>query len=224
MDAVAQTPAGAAGAALLLDPAFGGVALIAALAVVFHLWLGSQVIAARSRCSTPAAVPSAAARAPLIGAGDPGFRSRRRRRRRRRLLTDDWRRSRYGVNLPIMYATETDSKQFKEFNCVQRGHQQALEILPQFLVLLVLGGLQHPYTATIGGVLYLLGRFFYFAGYSQGDPSKRLSGGGGRATLVAVAFVQGLRLTYVIGLLVELACTLSLSVHLGAQLFAQKRV
>eukprot|EP00850_Spirogloea_muscicola_P013554 SM000092S24522 [mRNA] locus=s92:453093:454124:+ [translate_table: standard] len=163
---VAQTPAGAAGATLLLDPGFGGVALVAALTVVLHLWLGAQVIAARSRCMLRAAhhkLPSL-------------------------------------LSLSLIRPPP---------QLLQRGHQQALEVLPQFLVLLVLGGLQHPYTATVGGVLYLLGRFFYFAGYSQGDPSKRLSGGGGM---------------YVVGLLVELACTLSLSVHLGAQLFAQKRV
>ena len=46
----------------------------------------------------------------------------------------------------------------------------------QFLALLLLAGLKFPIYTSIAGVVYLLGRIVYFAGYSTGDPNKRLRG------------------------------------------------
>lgn len=56
----------------------------------------------------------------------------------------------------------------------QRGHQNSLEVMPIFLVLVLLGGLEHPLLSAAFGVLYALGRYFYFKGYATGDPNNRL--------------------------------------------------
>ena len=87
-------------------------------------------------------------------------------------------RKKYHVSYPALYATEADTKDYKLFNCVQRGHQNSLENLPLFFVLIVLGGLKHPLICSGLGVAYIIARFFYFTGYSSGDPNGRLPIGG----------------------------------------------
>eukprot|EP00271_Cylindrocystis_brebissonii_P010952 TRINITY_DN274_c0_g1_i1.p2 TRINITY_DN274_c0_g1~~TRINITY_DN274_c0_g1_i1.p2 ORF type:complete len:100 (-),score=20.17 TRINITY_DN274_c0_g1_i1:1428-1727(-) len=59
---------------------------------------------------------------------------------------------------------------------VQRGHQNSLEILPQFLVMLLISGVPYPVTASLAGVLFVIGRVFYFTGYSTGEPKRRMDG------------------------------------------------
>jgi glutathione S-transferase len=49
-----------------------------------------------------------------------------------------------------------------KFLGVQRGHQNTLEIYPQFLLMLGLGSIQYPLISSIGGVIWLLGRLAYF--------------------------------------------------------------
>ena len=73
---------------------------------------------------------------------------------------------------PKMYA-EGFSEQAKIFNCIQRGHQQALETYPQFLAASLVGGYRYPISATIGGLYWVLARVKYAEGYSTGDPKKR---------------------------------------------------
>lgn len=75
-----------------------------------------------------------------------------------------------------MYAVESENKDAKLFNCVQRGHQNCLETMPVFFALLLVGGFQHPLVATVLGLIYTVGRFIYFKGYSTGVPEKRLKG------------------------------------------------
>ncbi|XP_078444808.1 uncharacterized protein LOC144713938 [Wolffia australiana] len=107
-------------------------------------------------------------------------------------------RKRYKVFYPTMYAIESENKDAKLFNCVQRGHQNSLEMLPLFLVVLSLGGLQHPVLGAALGMLYAVGRFFYFKGYSTGIPDNRLKLG-------------GLSFLAMIGLIL---CTSSTGIHL----------
>ena len=57
---------------------------------------------------------------------------------------------------------------------VQRGHQNSLEMMPMFFVMLLLGGLQHPTIAAGLGAFYTVARFFYFKGYATGVPENRL--------------------------------------------------
>ncbi|KAG6401099.1 hypothetical protein SASPL_137944 [Salvia splendens] len=84
-------------------------------------------------------------------------------------------RKKYNVSYPTLYASEADNKDAKLFNCIQRGHQNSLEMLPMFLMLMILGGIRHPLIAASLGVVYCVSRIFYFKGYSTGDPLKRLS-------------------------------------------------
>ncbi|XP_076946464.1 uncharacterized protein LOC143617975 [Bidens hawaiensis] len=87
-------------------------------------------------------------------------------------------RKKYNVLYPKLYATEQDTKDYNIFNCIQRGHQNSLESLPIFFVLTVVGGLKHPLICTGLGLAYAVARFFYFTGYSSGDPKGRLPIGG----------------------------------------------
>ncbi|XP_076916038.1 uncharacterized protein LOC143575596 [Bidens hawaiensis] len=87
-------------------------------------------------------------------------------------------RKKYNVLYPKLYATEQDTKDHQIFNCIQRGHQNSLESLAIFFVLMVVGGLKHPLICTALGLAYTVARFFYFTGYSSGDPKGRLPIGG----------------------------------------------
>ncbi|XP_076928966.1 uncharacterized protein LOC143593130 [Bidens hawaiensis] len=87
-------------------------------------------------------------------------------------------RKKYNLLYPKLYATEQDTKDHQIFNCIQRGHQNSLESLPIFFVLTVVGGLKHPLICTGLGLAYTVARFFYFTGYSSGDPEGRLPIGG----------------------------------------------
>ncbi|KAK9691662.1 hypothetical protein RND81_09G210500 [Saponaria officinalis] len=84
-------------------------------------------------------------------------------------------RKKYKVDYPTLYASESENKDAKLFNCVQRGHQNSLEHMPVYFILMILGGMRHPCICTGLGVVYLVSRYFYFTGYSTGDPTKRLS-------------------------------------------------
>ncbi|XP_030953195.1 microsomal glutathione S-transferase 3 [Quercus lobata] len=84
-------------------------------------------------------------------------------------------RKRFKVPYPTLYASESENKEAKLFNCVQRGHQNSLEMMPVFFMLMILGGLRHPCTCAVLGLLYTVTRFFYFKGYSTGDPQNRLT-------------------------------------------------
>ncbi|GBG58867.1 hypothetical protein CBR_g266 [Chara braunii] len=86
-------------------------------------------------------------------------------------------RKEYGVNYPVMYANKIDNKNAEKFNCVQRGHQNSLEILPQFFVLFFIASLQFPRTAAVLGAVFVVGRIVYFLGYSTGNPKARVYGG-----------------------------------------------
>ena len=58
---------------------------------------------------------------------------------------------------------------------VQRGHQNSLEMMPVFFLLMVLGGIRHPCVCAALGSLFLVTRYFYFTGYATGDPKNRLN-------------------------------------------------
>ncbi|XP_028768781.1 microsomal glutathione S-transferase 3-like [Neltuma alba] len=83
-------------------------------------------------------------------------------------------RKKYKVFYPTLYASESENKDAKRFNCVQRGHQNSLEMMPMFFMLMILGGLKHPCICAALGVVYIVARYFYFTGYSTGEPENRL--------------------------------------------------
>ena len=90
-------------------------------------------------------------------------------------------RKEFNVKYPTLYSPDND-----KFNCIQRAHQNTLETYPQFLMLLLIGGLQYPRFAAGAGVVALLGRIAYAKGYSTGDPEKRRWGGFGYIGLLAL--------------------------------------
>ncbi|KAH7851543.1 hypothetical protein Vadar_013153 [Vaccinium darrowii] len=57
----------------------------------------------------------------------------------------------------------------------QRGHQNSVEMMPIFFMLMIVGGIIHPKICASLGVVYILGRYFFFTGYATGDPQNRLS-------------------------------------------------
>ncbi|OIW02627.1 hypothetical protein TanjilG_24078 [Lupinus angustifolius] len=87
-------------------------------------------------------------------------------------------RKKYNVPYPTLYAIESENKQANLFNCVQRGHQNSLETMPIFFMLMILGGLKHPLTSAALGLLHTVARYFYFTGYATGEPKNRLKLGG----------------------------------------------
>ncbi|KAJ4844694.1 hypothetical protein Tsubulata_020669 [Turnera subulata] len=82
-------------------------------------------------------------------------------------------RKKYKVPYPSLYAVESENKDAKLFNCVQRGHQNSLEQMPVFFLLTVLGGFKHPCASAVCAALFTLTRYFYFTGYSTGVPENR---------------------------------------------------
>lgn len=71
------------------------------------------------------------------------------------------------VPYPNLYATPGYHKKADEFNRVQRGHQNYIENITGFTAMSLLGGLKHPISVAVGGVLYCLGSVFYQKGYSD---------------------------------------------------------
>ena len=58
---------------------------------------------------------------------------------------------------PKMYA-EGFSEPARVFNCVQRGHQQALETYPMFIAWSLIGGLMYPVSCAFGGLVWIYAR------------------------------------------------------------------
>merc|ERR1711916_271301 len=83
-------------------------------------------------------------------------------------------RKKYGVSYPTLYS---DKPEHKVYNCIQRGHQNTMEIAPPFMLLSIIAGLKHPLLVGISGSLFILGRYIYFNGYSTGNPEARVGGG-----------------------------------------------
>lgn len=81
----------------------------------------------------------------------------------------------YGIKYPTLYAEESH-KNAKEYNCVQRAHQNSLENLPTFYALLLTAGIRYPLASAVAALVYNVGRIMYFRGYSTGDPKARTKG------------------------------------------------
>nr|CAD7434666.1 unnamed protein product [Timema monikensis] len=60
------------------------------------------------------------------------------------------------------------SQTAREMNVDTLGTSRSLENYPQFLTLLLLGGLEWPIVSAVGGAVWLLGRIAYAQGYYTG--------------------------------------------------------
>lgn len=85
-----------------------------------------------------------------------------------------------------MYATGKDAKSVR-FNCVQRGHQQALETFPMLLAASLIGGARYPMSVALFGALWIKSRFEWAAGYATGDPKNRYSSKWGKYIWTSLA-------------------------------------
>ncbi|XP_030626649.1 microsomal glutathione S-transferase 3b [Chanos chanos] len=80
-------------------------------------------------------------------------------------------RKKYNVKYPTMYSDKEPV-----FNCIQRAHQNTLEVYPQWLVFQTIAALVFPTAASVLGVIWVTSRFSYAWGYYTGDPAKRMQG------------------------------------------------
>ena len=85
-------------------------------------------------------------------------------------------RKKYGVDYPALYAPP-GHKYEKEFNSVQRAHQNTLEGYSFVMLTMCVNGLVYPVTSAICGGLYIVGRIMYGYGYATGGPKGRMFGG-----------------------------------------------
>ncbi|KAL7580473.1 hypothetical protein ACA910_004487 [Epithemia clementina (nom. ined.)] len=76
-------------------------------------------------------------------------------------------REKYNVQYPNLYATPGYHKEADNFNRVQRGHQNMLEMISTYSLLALIGGLRNPIVCSISSVLYLSGSFLYQLGYAD---------------------------------------------------------
>ncbi|XP_033740595.1 microsomal glutathione S-transferase 3-like isoform X2 [Pecten maximus] len=87
----------------------------------------------------------------------------------------------YSIPYPRMYSDNDD-----RFNCVQRAHQNTLEVYPTYLILQIFGGLYAPKLGALCGLIWLAGRVAYALGYYTGDPEKRNRGAFGYIGLLTL--------------------------------------
>merc|ERR1711962_1891490 len=94
----------------------------------------------------------------------------------------------YDVKYPAMYG---DTHHL--FNCIQRAHQNTLEVYPLFLSSLFVTGVNAPVVAAAAGAVWIVSRVVYAKGYYTGHPEKRHYGlFGNLALLVNVALCTSL--------------------------------
>ncbi|XP_033967472.1 microsomal glutathione S-transferase 3b [Pseudochaenichthys georgianus] len=94
-------------------------------------------------------------------------------------------RKKFDVKYPTMYS---DTHQV--FNCIQRAHQNTLEVYAQWLVFQTIAALVYPLSASVLGAIWVTSRFSYAWGYYTGDPSKRMYGAYGYIGFFGVIFLS----------------------------------
>ncbi|XP_068121524.1 glutathione S-transferase 3, mitochondrial-like isoform X2 [Hyperolius riggenbachi] len=94
-------------------------------------------------------------------------------------------RKKYGLKYPAMYSDKENV-----FNCIQRAHQNTLELYPAWLIFQLIAGLAFPLSSSVLGAIWVTSRFSYAHGYYTGDPEKRLKGAYGYIGLFGVVILS----------------------------------
>ncbi|XP_069751712.1 microsomal glutathione S-transferase 3b [Narcine bancroftii] len=94
-------------------------------------------------------------------------------------------RKKYNVKYPNMYSDKDPI-----FNCIQRAHQNTLEIYPQWLIFQLIAGVVYPITASVLGIIWVTSRFTYAWGYYTGVPERRMAGSYGYIGSLGVIFLS----------------------------------
>lgn len=76
-------------------------------------------------------------------------------------------RSKYDIPYPNLYAVPGYHKNADEFNRIQRSHQNMLETLPGFIIMILIGGLKYPIACSIHCMIYNIGCILYQIGYTN---------------------------------------------------------
>eukprot|EP01036_Dinobryon_divergens_P025414 gene25414-33960_t len=84
-------------------------------------------------------------------------------------------RKKYKVDYPLLYAP-ADHKHEKEFNSVQRAHQNTLESYAIVMLQMSLCGLVYPVISAACGGAWVVGRVIYGYGYASNGPKGRMAG------------------------------------------------
>ncbi|KAI9345629.1 hypothetical protein BDR26DRAFT_856362 [Obelidium mucronatum] len=109
---------------------------------------------------------------------------------------------------PHVYATVAECAEDQNkhvFNCYQRAHHNFMENYPQFLILLLTAGIEHPVAAAVSGSVWLIGRALFSRNYQTGDPAKRNKG---------MAWIHYVGLTCLLGMSVKTSV-----IHVAKTLF-----
>ncbi|XP_028994318.1 microsomal glutathione S-transferase 3b [Betta splendens] len=80
-------------------------------------------------------------------------------------------RKKFNVEYPTMYSDKD-----QVFNCIQRAHQNTLEVYPQWILFQTIAALVYPLSASVLGAIWVTSRLSYAWGYYTGDPAKRMNG------------------------------------------------
>ncbi|XP_075706633.1 glutathione S-transferase 3, mitochondrial-like [Rhinoderma darwinii] len=94
-------------------------------------------------------------------------------------------RKKYGIKYPQMYSDKENI-----FNCIQRAHQNTLEVYPAWLIFQLIAGLAFPIYASVLGAIWVTSRVSYAHGYYTGDPEKRMKGAYGYIGLFGVLLLS----------------------------------
>uniref|UniRef100_G3NWK3 Glutathione S-transferase 3, mitochondrial n=1 Tax=Gasterosteus aculeatus TaxID=69293 RepID=G3NWK3_GASAC len=94
-------------------------------------------------------------------------------------------RKNYNVKYPTMYSDKD-----QVFNCIQRAHQNTLEVYSQWLVFQTIAALVYPLSASVLGAIWVTSRFSYAWGYYTGDPAMRMNGAYGYIGYFGVIFLS----------------------------------
>ncbi|KAM8833088.1 microsomal glutathione S-transferase 3b isoform 2-T2 [Synchiropus picturatus] len=82
----------------------------------------------------------------------------------------------FALTIELQYYPAMYSDKEQVFNCIQRAHQNTLEVYPQWLVFQTIAALVYPLSASVLGAIWVTSRFSYAWGYYTGDPAKRMNG------------------------------------------------